>query len=450
MGLRDFFSGLKTRPNDDEKNAPVAAAPAESTQAAKLTPLTEACREGDFETAMALLKGGADPNEASYDGRTPLFHCNEVALVSLLVHFGADVNAKDKDGNTPLMEILGGENVKSNGERAVIVLIESGADVEAKNSDGLSARDIAASRKASLSEFDQYMLDQGFDVETDSHDEMYAALEQGLRVIGNRERAFEAKASQQRARRESWRAEMNPIADNSPRNVVTNCFLACNMNDIDVLRVHEDEVRSHITTTIGGGNMNVQTMLMMACVDASAEVVEYLIELGSDVNQLDDTGQAPLRYAAVSWIDAEKKIELLLDAGADISHRSYDGSTALSDAAYRQNVPAARALIAHGADVGNRDSQGFSALSWTCGQGVPGADIVELLLRCGADVNDLYERGCALQYIDYCDNYAYQQPREAVLRPQDLKERYLYEHALIPILPTQSGRERLRAQGFGY
>ena len=243
MGLRDFFSGLKTRQNDDEKNAPVAAAPAESTQAAKLTPLAEACREGDFETAMALLKGGADPNEASYDGRTPLFHCNEVALVSLLVHFGADVNARDKDGNTPLMEILGGENVKSNGERAVIVLIESGADVEAKNSDGLSARDIAASRKASLSEFDQYMLDQGFDVETDSHDEMHAALEQGLRVIGNRRRAFEAKASQQRARRESWRAEMNPIVDNSPRNVVTNCFLACNMNDIDVGWSYDEDVK---------------------------------------------------------------------------------------------------------------------------------------------------------------------------------------------------------------
>lgn len=234
-------------------------------------------------------------------------------------------------------------------------------------------------------------------------------------MVENRKRAFEAKASQQRARRESWHAEMNPIVDNSPRNVVTNCFLACNMNDIDVLKAHEDEVRSHITTTIGGGNMNVQTMLMMACVDASAEVVEYLIELGSDVNQLDDTGQAPLRYSAVSWIDAEKKIELLLAAGADINHRSYDGSTALSDAAYRQNVPVAKALIAHGADVG-----------------------------------DLYERGCALQYIDYGDNHTYQQPREVVLRPQDLKERYLYEHALIPILPTRSGREKLRAQGFGY
>jgi ankyrin repeat protein len=449
MGLRDFFNGLKKNSNIDGSSSP-APLPVEPSLVPRLTPLCAACKEGDFETAVALLKGGADPNEASYDGRTPLFYCSEAALVGLLVHFGADVNATDEAGNTPLMEILRGENVNSNGERAVIVLIESGADTEAKNSDGLSARDIAASRKGSLSDFDQYMLDQGFAIETDSHDEMYAAFEQGLRVIGNRKRAFEAKTSQQRARRESWHAEMNPIADNSPRNVVTNCFLACNMNDIEVLKAHEDEVRSHIATTIGGGNMNVQTMLMMACVDASAEVVEYLIELGSDVNQLDDTGQAPLRYAAVSWIDAEKKIELLLAAGADINHRSYDGSTALSDAAYRQNVPAAKALIAHGADVSNRDAQGFSALSWTCGQGVPEADIVELLLRYGADVGDLYERGCALQYIDYGDNHTYQQPREVVLRPQDLKERYLYEHALIPILPTRSGRERLRAQGFGY
>lgn len=431
MGLKDFFSGLKGHSSNDDgaSSAPMSA---DLAPAPRLTPLSAACREGDFETAMSLLKGGADPNEASYDGRTPLFHCGEVALVSLLLHFGADVNYADNDGDTPIMKFLRGENFNSNGERSIIALIEAGADLDARNNEGLSARNIAK-RAASYGDY-----------------ELPVAFEQGIRVVENRKRAFEAKASQQRARRESWHAEMNPIADNSPRNVATNCFLACNMNDIDVLKAHEDEVRSHITTTIGGGNMNVQTMLMMACVDASAEVVEYLIELGSDVNQLDDTGQAPLRYAAVSWIDAEKKIELLLAAGADINHRSYDGSTALSDAAYRQNVPAAKALIAHGADVGNRDVQGFSALSWTCGQGVPEADIVELLLRHGADVGDLYERGCALQYIDYGDNHTYQQPREIVLRPQDLKERYLYEHALIPILPTRNGREKLRDQGFGY
>lgn len=315
MGLKDFFSGLKGHSSNDDgaSSAPMSA---DLAPAPRLTPLSAACREGDFETAMSLLKGGADPNEASYDGRTPLFHCGEVALASLLLHFGADVNYADNDGDTPIMKFLRGENFNSNGGRSIIALIEAGADLDARNNEGLNARNIAK-RAASYGDY-----------------ELPAAFEQGIRVVENRKRAFEAKASQQRARRESWHAEMNPIADNSPRNVVTNCFLACNMNDIDVLKAHEDEVRSQITT-IGGGNMNVQTMLMMACVDASAEVVEYLIELGSDVNQLDDTGQAPLRYSAVSWIDAEKKIELLMAAGAGVNHRSYDGSTALSDAAYR-------------------------------------------------------------------------------------------------------------------
>ena len=389
MGLRDFFSRFRTN-SDDEMVGSGANPSTIPVTSSRVTPLAAVCEANDFDGAMDLLQGGADPNDVSRDGRTPLFYCNEVALVSLLVHFGADVNATDNEGNTPIMKYLRGENFNSNGERAIIVLIEAGADLDVRNNEGLNARNIA-SRAVSY-----------------GGEELPAAFEQGLRVVDNRKRIFDAKASQQRARREAWHREMNPIADSNPRNVIPNCFLACNMNDIEVLRAHEDVVRRSIRSTMGGGGMNVQTMLMTACADSSVEVVEYLLSLGSDINQLDDTGQAPLRYAAVSWLDAERKIELLLDAGADVNHRCYDESAALSDAAYRQNTAAAKALIAHGADVNNRDSQGFSALSWTCGQGVPEADIVELLLRHGADVNDLYERGCALQYIDYGNSQKYQ------------------------------------------
>lgn len=139
---------------------------------------------------------------------------------------------------------------------------------------------------------------------------------------------------------------------------------------------------------------------------------------------------------------------MLLAAGADINHKCNDGSAALSDAAYRQNVEAAKSLIENGADVSNRDSQGYTALSWACGRGVPESDIVELLLRHGADVNDLYRMDCVLQYLDYDNCYAGGMPREIMLRPQDLQERYLYEHAIIPVMLTASGKQKYQSQGF--
>lgn len=414
------------------------------------TPLAEACEVGDFNKAIKLLKEGANPNEASSDGRPPLFHCSEVALVSLLVHFGANVNVTDKEGNTPLMEILKGENLNSNGERAVIVLIESGTNIEIRNSDGLSARDIAASRKAGLSEFDQYMRNQGFDVEAESHDEMYAAFERGLSIVSKKKRLLAGKVQQQRMKRESWHAEMNPFATGDSNALVVNCFLACTLNDIAVLRAHEDTVKSCISMRMKMGDVQERSMLMSACLDASAEVVSYLLSLGADANQVDDSGQAPLRYAAISWIDAEKKIKLLLDAGADVHHKSNDGSEALSDAAYYQNVTTARMLLANGADVNNRDSQGYTAISWTCGQGTPEAGIVELLLRYGADVNDFYDMNCVLRNTEYYTSHGNTLSRETILRAQDITERHLYEHSLIPVRLTSSGRAQLEAQGFSF
>ena len=109
MGFGDFTKGLRMR-SDGDGNASTAAAAVGPAPAPNLTPLALACKRSDFETALALLEGGADPNETSGDGRTPLFFCSDVALVSMLVHFGADLDFADDDGDTPFMVYLRGEN----------------------------------------------------------------------------------------------------------------------------------------------------------------------------------------------------------------------------------------------------------------------------------------------------------------------------------------------------
>ena len=70
-----------------------------------LTALVFAAREGDIESARALLDGGADVNQTSEYGWTPLLTAinnRNYALAALLVERGADVNRANRGGWTPL------------------------------------------------------------------------------------------------------------------------------------------------------------------------------------------------------------------------------------------------------------------------------------------------------------------------------------------------------------
>ena len=74
-----------------------------------LTPLVRAARRGNYDAAVALLDGGADPNLFdsiwTRPGWSPLMnavHKSQPRIVRLLIDRGADVNARSTDGTTPL------------------------------------------------------------------------------------------------------------------------------------------------------------------------------------------------------------------------------------------------------------------------------------------------------------------------------------------------------------
>lgn len=70
-----------------------------------MTPLCQACLQGNGPLAFELLGAGADPNFAAADGRTPL-HCAcdpfHAVLVQLLLNHGADSLRRDDRGRTPI------------------------------------------------------------------------------------------------------------------------------------------------------------------------------------------------------------------------------------------------------------------------------------------------------------------------------------------------------------
>src|SRR6185436_19700347 len=73
----------------------------------RMTPLSQACTNGNAQFVDLLLKAGADPNTPIGTGETPLMTCARAGstdAVRMLLVRGADVNAKEPTQNqTALM-----------------------------------------------------------------------------------------------------------------------------------------------------------------------------------------------------------------------------------------------------------------------------------------------------------------------------------------------------------
>jgi len=93
-----------------------------------ITPLQDACGNGQLDVAKLLFKHGADANNANENGNTPLVAaCGNgyVAVAKLLLEHGADKDTRDVTGETPLFAAC------LHGELDVVkLLFEHGADAK--------------------------------------------------------------------------------------------------------------------------------------------------------------------------------------------------------------------------------------------------------------------------------------------------------------------------------
>jgi ankyrin repeat protein len=120
-----------------------------------LTALVFAAREGDLESARILVTAGADVNQATQYGWTPLLtatHNKHYALASYLLDRGADPNLPNRGGWTPLYLAVDNRNIEGGDypvrapdiDHLVFIkkLLAAGADVNARVKDSTETRTI--------------------------------------------------------------------------------------------------------------------------------------------------------------------------------------------------------------------------------------------------------------------------------------------------------------------
>src|SRR3984957_11357808 len=109
----------------------------------RMTPLSEACTNGNSALVRSLLKSGANPNTAVATGQTPLMTCarfGSVDAVRMLIEYGAAINAKEPAQNQTALMWAAAE-----GHPEVVKwLIDAHADLKANSKQGFTAIHFAA------------------------------------------------------------------------------------------------------------------------------------------------------------------------------------------------------------------------------------------------------------------------------------------------------------------
>ena len=153
--------------------------------------------------------------------------------------------------------------------------------------------------------------------------------------------------------------------------------LAAASGELEVMRLLLDK---------GASAQTISEAFVEAARHGQIEPLRLLIKRGVDLKK---AGPEAAENAVGFHVGTEQKmaeaVNFLLDLGIDVNSRTKEGKTLLQAAAYDGYPAVAKTLIERGADVNARDKDGATALWWTAGVGR--REAAALLIDKGADVN---------------------------------------------------------------
>lgn len=134
------------------------------------------------------------------------------------------------------------------------------------------------------------------------------------------------------------------------------------------------------------------SLLHVAILHGSMEMLDFLLSRGADVNQLDEN-----RYSAVSVAAAIQRVSMvdrLIKAGADLNTQTISGRTPLIQAITAQNLDLVRLLLYSGADPNLVDLKGTTPLNLALmAMDQKNLDILRALLEGGSNFDETNKMG---------------------------------------------------------
>ncbi|KAG7488575.1 hypothetical protein MATL_G00035650 [Megalops atlanticus] len=342
------------------------------------TPLHWAVQRNQTESCAALLELGADPNILNRALMSPLHlavSLSHNAIVSVLLsHSRTDANLEGDLGNTPVMLACSIDNYE-----AVCILLEHGAIMCHQNKLGHFAIHAAAfaGAKRAMEVILKKGEEKGYSTETHINylDKTYSSPLH-LAVRGGNIEAIKFCIAN------------GAKIDQKQCDQSTALHFACTQGAIEAVKLMlaaYDRVEDIINIT----DSAKQTPLHRATVFDHAELVEYLILQGADINSIDCKGHSPLLLA--TSCGAWRTVELLLSKGADLKTKDKMGCNFLHLATLQpkglRNLPddilqnsSVKELLSE------EDNEGCTPLHYACRLGIPDSVQNMLCLKVSVDL----------------------------------------------------------------
>jgi ankyrin repeat protein len=332
------------------------------------TPLLFAGAKGNLATVKNLMEKGADVKKADNAGMTLIHYLaanrtkGALALLSDAVSKGALVNAASTDGSSPI-----GISIAEGNSGAFSVFLELGADKDFLEGKTTPLHIFAYEKKRK--DFSKTLIEKGADIKKTSTE--------GKTIL-------HLAASQ-----DDWQFVNFVLGFNPDINARDSGGLTPLLAAID-----KSAIRSAGILMEKGADVNVKDRIgrnaihYLAAAKNATGLLSKLEGSKLDINAKDSTGRTPLAMAVENG--RTENVEYLLNIGADVNGIDHAGN-ALILAAYEKSRPMLNLFINRGAKLNVKKSDGKTLL--LLGLENNDTSLVQLLADKGINVNEQQANG---------------------------------------------------------
>jgi ankyrin repeat protein len=331
--------------------------------------LTLAAEDGTLPIVQYLVEQGANINNQSYYGDTPLIsavQANQAAVVTYLLSKGALANlASNYYRETPLSISVENGDIAS-----TTALLNAGANLNAKNR--YQRTPFLSAVIAGQVSIARLLAQRGADVQAKDNrgrEALHYAVENRSPDMLNYLLSLRP-------------ANLSPVDEYgyTPAQLAINSGRTAQLNSLLSAGVSPNE---------RVGNSTDPSLLVLAIDRRNIDMVEALIQAGANIQDVDEDGEPPLLHALRSR--SESIIQRLLDSGASPNVTSRNGTSAILLAAQNGIPWMVQMLLSQNASLAPRSSDGLDPLMAACQDG--SEEIVDMLIAAGMKADRVDKSG---------------------------------------------------------